>query len=117
MSVLQNILLNWVIAVCVVSTITLTISRGKIFAFLRVFLKSRVPFLFEMVDCAYCLCHWMALLVSTLFYGNLNVVPLGILNIFFGAMMLIPPSCILMGLMYKGIEALKNNVYKEKLDV
>jgi hypothetical protein len=114
MSLLESILLHWTIAIFMVSTITLTISRGKIFTFLRLWLKDKYPALFELVNCAYCLCHWVALLVSTLFYGNLNVVSSGILNILFGAFMLIPPSCVIMGLMYKSIELIKPNIYERK---
>lgn len=48
-----------------VSTISLTISKSKIFASTREFISDRFEWLGEMISCFYCLSHWVAVIVVT----------------------------------------------------
>ena len=53
------------------AVVTLTISRSRIFRPLRTWVAERSDFLYDLLECPYCLSHWVALGL-TLIHGPLQ---------------------------------------------
>ena len=103
-------IINWFVASLVTATITLTVSRARIFRFLRLFLKKYAPFLYELVSCPYCLAHWTSLFIVTLIHLRSEVfLSTGVFNLLLSALALVPPSCVIMAVMHKCIETIGTN--------
>ena len=101
----ESFLTNWFVASLVTATITLTVSRSRLFSFLRTTLNKYVPFIGELVSCPYCLAHWSALFVTVLIHYRSPVfLHFGSGNILLSAFALVPPSCVIMWVMHKCIE-------------
>lgn len=103
--------ISYFIAAMATATMTLTISRGKVFRFFRLFLKKYIPFVFELVDCPYCLAHWVALFIATVIHLKSPVfMSTGLFNILLSAFALVPPACVIMAIVFKAIEVVGNNI-------
>lgn len=102
--------ISWFIASLATATMTLTISRGKIFRFFRLLLKKYSPFISELVECPYCLAHWVALFIATAIHLRSPVfMSTGLFNILLSAFSLVPPACVIMAIMFKCIEVIGKN--------
>ena len=107
---MNTFLINLLIAASVTATITLTISRAKIFSFLRLLFKKYAPFLYELVNCPYCLAHWVALFVATIIhFKSPAFLSMGNFNILLSALALVPPACVIMAIMHKCMEIIGSN--------
>lgn len=106
----EMFIINWFVASLVTATISLTISRAKIFSFFRLLLKKYVPFLYELVSCPYCLAHWVALFIATIIHLRAQVfLSTGMFNILLSALALVPLSCVIMAVMHKCMEIIGTN--------
>jgi hypothetical protein len=110
MNLSTDLIFDWVVAACVTATITLTISRALIFSPLRKFLSSRVPFLGDLVNCPYCLSHWVAFLIATIFYEHVRLYSSNyVVNLLIGAFTIIPLSAVFMAIIFKCIDTIGTN--------
>lgn len=106
----ETFLLDWFVASLVTATMTLTVSRARVFSFLRKFLNKYLPFLGELVSCPYCLAHWTALFVATAIHFRSHVfLSTGMFNLLLSALALVPPSCVMMVIMHKCMDIIGKN--------
>jgi hypothetical protein len=62
----DNLLLSLVLGVAS-GVIVLTVTKSSIFAFIRVWVKSKSPFIGELISCPYCFSHWICFLIAIIY--------------------------------------------------
>ena len=89
------------------SSISLTLSKAKIFKGLREFVAQRSAFLGKLISCPYCTSHWIAIWLVCL-YAPLHrpVQLIFILNWFVISMAIVAMAAILMGLIFQAISSI-----------
>lgn len=73
-----NFILLIIIAIICVESITNILSKSQFFEFLREFLRRHNTFLFDLINCPYCLSCWIGMFMSCmlwLYYVELLLLP------------------------------------------
>lgn len=96
-----------------VSSISLTVSRAKLFADLREFVKSKNVWLGKLLSCPYCTSHWVSFIITALYLPRPIHLFL-LLDWFLASMMIVALSAMLMGVMFLSISMITPQVETEE---
>jgi hypothetical protein len=83
-----------------VATISMTLSKGKVFASFREWLDERSDFLGELIHCPYCTSHWVAFGACLVFQPILISCGVWILDVILAAFAVTMAASVFAGLIF-----------------
>lgn len=97
------------------ASLTLTISKGKIFRNPRNRLTMLNSWLGELINCPYCTSHWISLLLVAIFRPRPLVSEIMIIDLAVSMFILVSLSSMLIGLIYKSISMVSTDEEEKQL--
>lgn len=100
MTELFSAVIGFVIVSMAVATISMTLSKGKIFDSLREWIDERSDFFGDLIHCPYCTSHWVAFGACLVFQPTLISCGFWILDVILTAFAVTMASSVFAGLIF-----------------